>query len=607
MQYCFFQNNTSKTVLISLVLVGLIAVLPFLIPHHGVSTAFYSEWTSFVLGVMACFAFLQKDFWFRLEIPYPAIWLSAIAALIALQFLVTNQVYVAQALLPGIYIVWATALVILGHWIQRQLGIERSVTVLAWLLLIGGVLHTVVALVQYFDITGELAAIIDQKSVSTYGNIGQQNHFATQITLASFALIYLYAKNQLNRILVTTLLVSFALVLTASSSRAAAVYIIAGFMLTLIAYRITKTTIHHKLALGSGLLLVLFLIFQGLLPSLNEWLKLFLSAIGFDVHGLDTLVMLQRNAVGGVDVRLSEWQKAWKMFLESPLWGIGIGNYGWYSFNYQALPEFSAVPTGELFQHSHNLIMQVLAELGIAGLILLFYMASNWLRHILPHWRDPPYLLILVLVAVLFLHSNVEHPLWFAYFLGIAAVLFGLGSGQSLKVTFTPSLGQFTTGVTLALSAAILLITFWGFRDIIQVPRYLSATTSQQFFAKLHTVSKNSLLTPWVEVSMALYGVPDSGAIEKQLLLTTRVMRYRPNTHNVYQQIVYLALADRPAEASELMKKALIAYPWGLSKYACHWRRAPVEQIQRLWNEVENLTSAAKECQVGAKSRGGTS
>ena len=149
--------------------------------------------------------------------------------------------------------------------------------------------------------------------------------------------------------------------------------------------------------------------------------------MGFDVSGFDTLVMLQRSAADGIDVRVSEWRKAWLMFMESPLWGIGIGNYGWYSFNYQALPEFAAVPK-DLFHHSHNLIMQVLAELGVAGLLLLVFMAIGWLRQVLPLWKNPSHWLILILIIVLLLHSNVEYPLWYSYFLGIAAVLLGLGS-----------------------------------------------------------------------------------------------------------------------------------------------------------------------------------
>lgn len=590
------HQNHAKAALASLIVVGLIAVIPFLLPHYGLATAFYSEWAAFALGIVACLPFLSRDFWLHLEIPHLAICLFAFVVLIALQAPFVGHAYVTQALLPGIYITWATVLIILSAWIRKQLGLERSVAVLAWMLLIGGALSTTAGLVQYFDVSGELASVVDQKSGSVYGNIGQRNHFATQITLASFALIYLHATDRANRAITTTLLALFALVLTASSSRAAAAYIIAGFLLSLISYRATKTQIHRRLLQGTGLLLVLFLLFQYLLPPLNDWLKLLLGAMGFDVNGLNALVMLQRSGAEGIDLRVSEWRKAWLMFLESPLWGIGIGNYGWYSFNYQALPEFSAVPKAELFHHSHNLIMQVLAELGMAGLLLLVFMALVWLRQVLPHWKNPSYWLILTLVIVLLLHSNVEYPLWYSYFLGIAAVLLGLGDKGTVKIEFTPSLGQFTTGVTLIFSGAILFITLLGVQDINRAPLLAVTTTPQQASATLHAVSKNPLLTPWAEAAFALHGAPDMNTIKQQLLLTSRVMQYRPNPHFVNRQIIYLALAGRSTEASALMKKAFIAYPSDFSKYACSWKFAPVEEARLLWVEAEKMTGSEIKC-----------
>lgn len=585
----------------SLIVVGFGAVIPFLLPHYGQATAFYSEWAAFVLGIIACFPFLSKTFWHDLQIPRSAIWLLALAALLAVQTLFVGHVYVTQVLLPGIYITWATVLIILCAWIREQLGLERAVTVFAWLILLGGTLQAVVGLIQYFNASGALAAIVDpRQSVSIDGNLGQRNHFATQITLASFALIYLYATNRANRMLAIALLALFALVLTASSSRAAAAYIVTGFFLSLISYRLIKTPIHRRVLEGSSLLLALFLLFQYLLPLLNDWLKLLLGVAGFNVSGLDALVTLQRSATDGIDMRLSEWHKAWLMFLESPLWGIGIGNYGWYSFNYQALPEFAAVPEGQLFQHSHNLIMQVLAELGVTGLLLLVFMAATWFRQVRPHWKEPPYWLILTLVIVLLLHSTIEYPLWYSYFLGIAAVLFGLGTGRkgALKIRFTPGLGQFTAGVTLIFSGAMLIITFLGVQDLSHVYRLAAATTPQQALATLRAVSKNPLLTPWAEVSLAIHGLPDKTNIQQQLLLTSRVMEYRANPINVNREITYLALAGRSTEVSALMKKAFVVYPSDFSKFACAWKSAPTQEVRALWLEAEKQNGSAIGCQT---------
>ncbi len=202
---------------------------------------------------------------------------------------------------------------------------------------------------------------------------------------------------------------------------------------------------------------------------------------------------------------------------------------------------------------------------------------------------------------MLLLHSSVEYPLWYSYFLGMAAILLGLGSAGGTKIKFTPSLCQFTAGATLIFSGAMLIITLLGLQDLIHVHRLVVTTTPQQASATLHAVSKNLLLTPWAEVAIALHGAPDKNIIEQQLLLTTRVMQYRPNPHNVNRQIIYLALAGKSAEASALMKKAYVVYPSDFSKYACSWKVAPAEEARLLWVEAKKIAVSEIRCKTEAE------
>ncbi len=595
-----FRPAHTKTASVSLVLMGLIAVVPFLLPYHKLPlTAFHSEWTAFALGVTACFAFLSKDFWRHLKIPYSAIWLFALVVLIALQALFIEHVYVTQALLPGIYISWAVVLVTLSAWIREQLGLDRAIMVLAWIIFIGGTLQTLTGLMQYFDIYGQFADLVEAKQgASIHGNINQRNHFATQIALACFALIYLHATGRVNRVLTAALLILFSFALTVSSSRAAAAYILGGLLLSFFSYRTARISVHYRLLRGMVLLLSSFLTIQFFLPLLNDWLKQLLSALGFDISRLEILTALQRGAAEGIDLRISELHKAWLMFLESPLLGIGIGHYGWYSFNYQALPEFSTISKTVPFQHSHNLVMQVLAELGIAGFLLLLFMAVAWLRQILPSWKEPSHWLIIVLLLALLLHSSIEFPLWYSYFLGLAAILVGLGSEKALKIRFTPWLGQLTTGAVLFLSGAILVITFLGFRDISNVNQLIFTSTPQGASATLHAISRNPLLTPWAEAAIAQHGTPNGAVLDQQLAMTTRVVEYRPGPVDVNRQIIYLTLANKSTEASALLKKAFAVYPEAFSKYACHWKQAPAKEARDLWKEAEKLTGRTMKCQT---------
>lgn len=604
------SSTRPKAALISLILLGLIAVIPFILPYHEYPLVhFYNELAAFALGVAACFPFLSKNFWQHLQIPQVAIWLFGVVVLIAIQPLLVNQAYSTQALLAGIYISWVATLVILAAWIRDQLGIDRAVTVLAWMIAMGGTLQALIGLIQYFGIQDLLAPVITvQQGSSIYGNINQRNHFSTHLVLASFALIYLHAAGRAGHALGITLLTLFAFILTAAGSRTAAVCIVSGFVLSLTAYRVARTPVHYRLLQGSGLLLLLFLLFQYLQPLLNDWLKLLLEALGFDASGFHNFVVLQRGMTEGVGVRLSEWRKAWRMAMESPLWGIGIGNYAWHSFNYQALPEFSAVSKNIFFHNAHNLPMQVFAELGMAGLLLLGLMAIVWFRQVFPLWKNPPHWLIFTFVSVLFLHSNVEYPLWYSFFLGLAAVLMGLGSAGTSVIRFTPVLGQCASGATLLLSSAILGITFLGFQDVSQVYRMLPTTASRlSSSAKLHAVAGNPLLTPWAEAAIVHQMVADKNTLDQQLALTARVMQIYPNSINVNLHIIYLVLTGKSMEASALLEKAFIVYPADLSRLACYWKTAPAEEIQRLWDEAEKLTGGTMKCQTKTKTSASSS
>ena len=79
------HHNHAKSALVSLIALGLITVIPLLLPHYGLATSFYSEWAAFALGLAACFPLLSRNFWLHLTIPQSAVWLSALVVLIALQ------------------------------------------------------------------------------------------------------------------------------------------------------------------------------------------------------------------------------------------------------------------------------------------------------------------------------------------------------------------------------------------------------------------------------------------------------------------------------------------------------------------------------------------
>lgn len=117
--------------------------------------------------------------------------------------------------------------------------------------------------------------------------------------------------------------------------------------------------------------------------------------------------------------RLPLWLAAWRMFLQSPLIGQGIGSY---LLHYQDFLDLAHLPAWIVFDPrltpwAHNLYLEVLAELGMLGMLSLI--ALLWLalqtrpRH--PQNCQPKKILACAAKAALFafcLSSFFELSLW---------------------------------------------------------------------------------------------------------------------------------------------------------------------------------------------------
>ena len=135
---------------------------------------------------------------------------------------------------------------------------------------------------------------------------------------------------------------------------------------------------------------------------------------------------------GSPNSRLNIWRNAWALVMAEPWTGVGFGefNLAW------SLTAFPGRPTA-FFDHTHNLPLQLAVELGLplAGLVLVL-LAWGLVQATRRVARAPgPEGLagraagMLVLVAAL--HSLVEYPLWYAYFLLPTAFAWGLALGRA--------------------------------------------------------------------------------------------------------------------------------------------------------------------------------
>jgi len=243
------------------------------------------------------------------------------------------------------------------------------------------------------------------------GNLRQPNHLSSLLLWAAIAVVPLLELGVLKRALAAALLALLVggVVLTASRTGVLGVALLALWGLA--DRRLSRGT--RALLLASPLLYLL------------AWL------------GLAAWAEASRHAFGG-ESRLAEadlsgsrfgiWANTLQLIRQQPWAGVGFGefNLAW------TLTPFPGRPVA-FFDHTHNLPLHLAVELGLplAALVLGLLLAALW-RIARQAWRGAEPASVtqrsaFVMLLLIGLHSLLEYPLWYAYFLLPAAWLFGFG------------------------------------------------------------------------------------------------------------------------------------------------------------------------------------
>ena len=280
-----------------------------------------------------------------------------------------------------------------------------------WAWLVAGLFNVAIAVVQVF-----LPELADGDWIARSGTVGravgnlrQPNHLSSLLLWAAIATVALVDLRRLGRRAGAVVLAAlvFAVVLTASRT---------------------------------GLLSVLLLaLWGGVDRRLERPARLLLLAAPF-VYALCWLGLAQwaaasQHAFGG-SARLAEtdisgsrfgiWANTLELIRHQPWTGVGFGefNLAW------TLTPFPGRPVA-FFDHTHNLPLQLAVELGLplAGVVmaLLLWALARGLRHA---WRAEGGLgtgqrAAMAMVLMIGLHSLLEYPLWYSYFLLPAAWAWG--------------------------------------------------------------------------------------------------------------------------------------------------------------------------------------
>jgi O-antigen ligase len=557
---------------ISLALVGLMWIFPFLhYRHENPLTAFDQEWWSAMLGLLALSLLTAGDFWRQPEIPRIAQLPIALIVVVLVQLMLGKIPYADQASLYILYMLFAALLMLLGKRLRACFGIEKLAVVLAFSLLIGAELNALVGVIQHYQWHTPLdAVVVMQISSSIYGNLAQPNHFANYIALGLISLGLLFQQRKLKSGYVVLLTIPLLFSMTLSGSRSSWLYLL--LMVTLAVWLARRDTglrplLRYSLLLVGGFALM-HLIVQ--IP--------FMAAGNGGTNTVQRLLAYNGGGDTSGSIRLYLWHEAWLMFMQSPWLGVGFGQFAWHHF--ELLPMLRATNISGLYNNAHNLIFQLGAEAGLPGLLALLIPLGIWFHGAYKSYAQPAisvenahgkatlnaaYWWGYSMLGVLAIHSLLEYPLWYTYFIAVAAILLGAFDETQYRLELR-RVGRFALTMILLMGFLSLLQLRSNYQRLKNVLAIVPASANvaeawQHTREGLMAVHEGVLLAPYAELYIFGRSDVNTDRLKQKLLLGANVIRYIPTAQVVYRQAFFLAQDGQLQQAEQLMEQAIWSYP----------------------------------------------
>lgn len=386
-------------------LVSTAIAFAWILPNHTF------PWLSFQTEAWISFCWLAVAVWVHLKGSYDTQWKAATLFILAISVIPLLQLQFGLIRVTGV--AWINFAYLLGFYIAVRTGelIEgnqpgEGVALVYESSLIGALLSFVLQIYQKLNLDYMGYWIMAAKG-RTHANIAQPNHLATLLMLGILGVAWKHYRKEISDRVAIILAVALIAGLALTDSRAGVLNIIVctGFILM---FRRQLPDINYSKALW-GLFTWFFVVFIG-----NHFLSVMLS-------GKQDLNAEHNLVISSADSRLFAWKFMSTGLMDSPLWGYGWGPL----FKIQIAQVASQAGKAEFFSDAHNLILDLMLWNGIpVGLLIAGFLFLWFLRAVLKI-SDFERLLYVLPVLVLLIHSLVEFPLNYTYFLLPFGILIG--------------------------------------------------------------------------------------------------------------------------------------------------------------------------------------
>ena len=357
--------------------------------------AYYPPWNSFIseyftfLSLLFLIPIFAKN---PISIPRMSLFFILISLLPIVQYALGQIFFFDKAALSFIYI--------LSFWLAIVIGFnsvyKHSLDYFYFIILSCGLFSSIIAIAQWFNIDMSIDWVMPARS-RPFANMAQPNHLATFLLLSLMSCLYFYENRKFNS--KTLLLFSLVLltVIAVTHSRTAWVALLFVYLYLAVSHKRDIINLSLK---KQSLLLVYFAVVAILLPLLK--------ASGLK---LETAVAITQRSSSILE-RIQIWQQGIAAIKYQSLWG-----YGWNQSSFAQYDTFEVGYAKRYTTSFHNIFLDIIVWCGIPiGMTIIVFCTFIIIKALLKSVNASQTCLI-VSICVVLIHSLLEFPLSYSYFL----------------------------------------------------------------------------------------------------------------------------------------------------------------------------------------------
>ncbi len=549
----FFKNPTH----LSLLIFG--SCLLFAQLYAGHIHPYRSFYHEFVITVGVFVAFIPYSLSAKPKLVFPAVGLLVLSliAWIGLQSLL--DISSVAAIYYPIFMLFAAILAMgLGaSWVKYSGNASSLCCMFALVYLAAAVLSVAMQQVQILGLDWRpLVMYMGHDGVNpirAFANVAQPNQLALLICFGLISLWWMLQNTRFSGLLAWCLAVFLLWGLVLTQSRIAWI-ILPGLAAFVLSHRPSQKSTSFWVGVGSLLLIYVFLLIS--LPTIAKYLGFVAGTIG--------------ERVGGRSERTVLLQQAWTMASSHPWLGVG-----WFGFGAQQVAHAANFSASIYAEHSHNLILNFAAELGIPYTVFFFLTFSVFLwktcfaRGRLHNQEILFFVMLLFAVAV---HSLVEFPLWYAYVLLPVGVCLGaLCQLRWQSANISLSLNSFHVIAVICLS----LLT-WAWFDYHRVVDGFVAFRQEKNYDQIPAAKIQApawtLLPEYYDYFKLMRISPATGMSSEDIQFVEKTSLRFGYVHILSKQAEIYALNHRSDAALQTMVRLQRLHPWSYPEYYDYWK-----------------------------------